>query len=81
MQISSPSAIENNAAQEHNPDHLLSQNALYSASAGGKSYPADINLSPGQYVATIPDLPGISAQGNTLLAAEHNLNTRISVLV
>ena len=81
MLISSPSPIETSAAPTEKNANLLSQSALYSASAGGKSYPADINISPGQYVALIPDLPGISAQGNTLLAAEHNLNTRISVLV
>lgn len=81
MQISSPSAIANNSAQAENKASLLVQSTLYSASVGGKSYPADINLSAGQYVATIPGLPGISAQGNTLLATEHNLNTRLSVLV
>jgi hypothetical protein len=81
MQISNPNAVAANAIESENKASLLMQSTLYSASAGGKSYPADINLSPGQYVATIPDLPGIHAQGNTLLAAEHNLNTRISVLV
>jgi len=69
-----------NAAQQSQVS-LAEQSALYSASVGGRSYPADINFSQGQYVATVPDLPGISASGNTLIAAEHNLNTRISVLV
>ena len=81
MHIDNPNAIAANAIESENKAILLSQSTLYSVSAGGKSYPADINRSLGQYVATIPDLPGIHAQGNTLLAAEHNLNTRISVLV
>jgi hypothetical protein len=81
MQINNPSAIENSATQAKSNASLLAQSTLYSASVGGKSYPANINLSAGQYVATIPQLPGIHAQGNTLLAAEHNLNARISVLV
>jgi hypothetical protein len=81
MQINSPSAIENSTAQAKSNASLLAQSTLYSASVGGKSYPASINLSDGQYVATIPQLPGVHAQGNTLLAAEHNLNARISVLV
>jgi hypothetical protein len=80
MQLASLSAAAASAAQAQSTADLLAQSTLYSASVGGKTYTADIGLSSGQYVATVPDLPGISASGNTLLLAETNLNTRINLM-
>jgi hypothetical protein len=81
MQVTSPSAIAVSATQAQNSVSLLSQSTLYSADVGGKTYATDITLSSGEYVASVPQLPGVRANGNTLLAAENNLNARISVLV
>jgi hypothetical protein len=83
MQIAIPSASTNEAAVQKTQTtaSLLSQSVLYSASAGGKTYPADIALSGGEYVATVPQLPGLTANGNTLLSAETSLQARISVFV
>ncbi len=75
MQINTPTIVATDATASQ-----LSQSTLYSASAGGKTYPADVALAGGEYVATVHQLPGISASGSTLLAAENNLNARISVL-
>jgi hypothetical protein len=85
MHISDPTAVVASATQapsQVQPNiSLLVQSTLYSASVGGRKYPADISLSSGEYLALVPQLPGISANGSTLIAAENNLNTRISVLV
>ena len=42
--------------------------------------PTSISLA-GEYVATIAELPPISASGSSLVLAENNLNARISLLV
>lgn len=85
MQIAIPSAntpeVATAASQAQTAASLLSQSVLYSASAGGKTYPADIALSAGEYVATVPQLPGLTASANTLIGAEHSLQARISVFV
>jgi hypothetical protein len=81
MQIATTSAVAASANEAQDTATLLAQSTLYSTTVGGKSYSADVSLSSGQYVATVPDLPGVSATGNTLLSAESNLNTRINVLV
>jgi hypothetical protein len=80
MQIESLSIAAASAAQAQSAADLLLQSTLYSASVGGKTYTADIGFSSGQYVATVPDLPGISASGGTLLMAENNLNARINLM-
>jgi hypothetical protein len=80
MNLSSTSSIATTATQAQSTADLLAQSTTYSASVGGKDYTADINLSSGQYIATVPELPGVSASGNTLQAAENNLDARISVL-
>lgn len=81
MQIASTVAVASSAQESQNTANLLSPAALYSTKAGGKDYSAEVNLSVGQYVATIPDLPGVSATGGTMLNAENNLDLRISILV
>jgi hypothetical protein len=80
MQISSTSAIAASAAQAQNSADLLAQNIVYSPSVGGKTYVADLSLSAGEYVATIPQLPSITASGSSLILAENNLDAKISLL-
>jgi len=81
MQISNLSDVATGESQPKDSASVLTQSTLYSASVEGKTYAADISLSSGEYVATVPQLPGVRANGNTLLAAENNLNKRLSVLV
>jgi hypothetical protein len=81
MQISSPSAAAASAAQAQTTTDLLAQSINYSANIGGKTYNADLSLSAGQYVATVPnELPPIIASGNSLILAENNLDAKISLL-
>jgi hypothetical protein len=81
MQINSASAIAASTTQAQNTADLLAQSTIYSANVAGKTYTADLSLSNGQYVATIPDLPSISASGQSLVLAENNLDARISLIV
>jgi len=81
MQIANTSAIAASAAQSQSNADQLAQNIVYSANIGGKTYTADLSLSAGQYVATVPrEFPPISASGNSLILAENNLDARISLL-
>jgi len=81
MQINSASAIAASTTQAQKTADLLAQSTIYSANVAGKTYTADLSLSNGQYVATIPDLPSISASGQSLVLAENNLDARISLIV
>jgi hypothetical protein len=76
MQINNTSTI---AAQAKSNTDLLAQSIVYTANIGGKAYTADLSLSAGQYVATVPDLPSISASGGSLVLAENSLEARISL--
>ena len=79
MQISNPVAAS--AAQAQSNADLLAQSIIYSANVAGKTYTADIGLSAGQYVATVPnEFPPISANGNSLILAENNLDAKIDLL-
>jgi len=61
-----------------------SQNLItttYSTTVAGKSYSGSIQQEPvGGYIASVPDLPGASASGSSLEAAENNLGTIIDAL-
>jgi hypothetical protein len=82
MQINSTSAIGIGAAQAQQVNNLLEQNTFYAANVGGKVYPAEISNSGGGYVATVPNhLPPITASGSSLVLAESNLASTISLLV
>ena len=61
---------------------LLAQSTVYSTTIDGHEYTADISNSDGSYVATVPNhLPTITASGSSLLLAEANLESTISLLV
>jgi hypothetical protein len=77
MQIAS---IANTSSQAQSSADLLAQSIHYSASIGGKTYDASIQSSAGEYVATIPNLPNITASGSSLLLAETNLDAKISLI-
>jgi hypothetical protein len=79
MQINNTPTIAANVAQAQSNADLLAQSIVYTANVGGKVYTADLSLSAGQYVATIPDLPSISASGSSLVLAENNLEAHISL--
>ena len=81
MQITNTSAAVVSAAQAQSNADLLAQSIIYSANVGGKTYTADIGLSAGQYVATVPkEFPPINASGNSLILAENNLDAKIDLL-
>jgi hypothetical protein len=53
----------------------------YTTTVGGTQYTGSVEQSDGQFVATIPNLPGASATGSSLESAENNLTARIDALV
>lgn len=55
--------------------------AVYSATVGGKNYSGSVEQSGGVYSASVPNLPGASASGSSVQAAENNLTLRIDTLV
>ena len=55
-------------------------NPTYTTSVGGKSYSGNVQQSGGQYTVSVPNLPGASASGSSLQAAENALNVKIDVL-
>ena len=81
MQINSTSTIAASTEQARGSANLLAQSTIYSANIGGKTYTADLSRSAGEYVATIPEMPSISASGSSLVQAENNLEARISLQV
>ena len=78
MQINSASAIAASTAQAQSTADLLAQNTIYSANVAGKTYTADLSLSAGEYVATIPDLPSITANGGQPGACRETTSTPAS---
>lgn len=80
MQINHASAIAANAQQTQSPAdlaNLTAQSTIYSANIGGKTYTADLSLSDGQYVATIPGLPGIPVTGDNQVETETNFEPKL----
>ena len=53
----------------------------FSTTIAGKTYAADVTYSNGEYIAEDANLSGAVATGNSVVAAENNLATRIDVLV
>jgi hypothetical protein len=55
-------------------------NTVYSTTVAGKSYSGSIEQSAGQYEISIPNLPGASASGSSVQAAENALTVKIDTL-
>jgi hypothetical protein len=53
----------------------------FSTTVGGKQYSGSVELSNGEYTASVPNLIGATATGSSESAAENNLDARIDVLV
>jgi translation initiation factor IF-2 len=73
VQPAAPQAVSEAAAS------LVSQ--IYSTTVGGKSYSGSVEQSGGQYVISIPNVPGASASASTAQAAENALTLKIDILV
>jgi predicted RNase H-like HicB family nuclease len=52
----------------------------YTTTVAGKSYSASIQESNGEYVISVPNVPGATATASTAQAAENALNIKIDVL-
>jgi hypothetical protein len=53
------------------------QTISFSTTVGGKQYSGSVDESGGQYTASVSSLPGVSASGPSVIAAENALNNRI----
>jgi len=53
----------------------------FSTTVGGKQYSGSVQLSNGEYTASVPNLIGATATGSSESAAENNLDARIDELV
>jgi predicted RNase H-like HicB family nuclease len=54
---------------------------IYSTTVVAKSYSGSVEQSDGQYVVSIPNLPGATASAATAQAAENALTLKIDILV
>jgi len=54
--------------------------AVYSTTVNGTTYSGSVEESGGQYTASIANLPGASASGSSIQAAENNLGSIIDTL-
>jgi len=59
----------------------LASATAYTTTVGGTQYSGSVQQTDGEYVASIPNLPGATATGSSLQAAENNLDARIDELV
>ncbi len=57
------------------------QVSSYSTMVNGTQYSGSIVESGGQYTASVPNLPGATATGTSITAAENSLDLRIDELV
>jgi hypothetical protein len=55
--------------------------AVYSTTVDGKTYSGSVEQSGGEYTASVANLPGATASGSSIEAAEDNLGTIIDALV
>ena len=82
MQISNTAAVAATVSEAQSTASQLAQQINYSATVAGKTYAADVSLSAGEYVATVPQLaPPVTASGGSVLLAESNLSARINLVV
>jgi hypothetical protein len=80
MQITPVPVVPAKQVEAPSVHSLATLTGSYSTTVEGKSYSADVSQTSGGYVATAAYIPPISASGTTVLNAENNLKTRISVL-
>jgi hypothetical protein len=58
------------------------QAAVYSTTVAGKNYSGSVvEEAGGVYEASVPNVPGATATGSSVQAAENNLSVRIDALV
>jgi hypothetical protein len=55
--------------------------AVYTTTVSGKNYSGSVEQSNGEYIGTVPNLPGASASGSSIQSAENNLGAVIDTLV
>ena len=55
--------------------------AVYSTTVGGNQYTGNIDQSGRQFTASVPNLPGASASGSSVMDAEIALGARIDAIV
>jgi hypothetical protein len=55
--------------------------AVYSTTIGATTYSGSVEESGGEYTASVANLPGASASGSSIQAAEDNLGSIIDALV
>lgn len=53
----------------------------YSVTVGGTQYAGSVQEQNGSYVASVPNVSGATASGDSMIAAENNLTIRIDELV
>jgi len=67
-----------NAVAASSPELLA---AFYSTTVVGKQYSGSVEQTGSQYTVSIPNLPGATASGSSILAAENNLTSKIDLMV
>jgi hypothetical protein len=77
-----PSAHAGGAASQSSSASAAEQTlaAVYSATIGGRTYSFSVEESNGEYTASVANLPGASASGSSIEAAENDLGTVIDTL-
>ncbi|MGC1869323.1 MAG: hypothetical protein WA700_00065 [Acidobacteriaceae bacterium] len=81
--VSAPSSSHgsSSATSASSSAQAAALSAVYTDTVGGKNYSGSVAESNGEYVASVPNLPGASASGSSVQSAENNLNTVIDALV
>ncbi|HEX4021365.1 MAG TPA: hypothetical protein VHX63_09490 [Acidobacteriaceae bacterium] len=80
MQISSLSSVSTTTAQTQSAAQAETLAAVASDTVSGKNYAISVDGSGGTYEASVPNLPGASASGSSVQAAENNLDAILDVL-
>jgi hypothetical protein len=55
--------------------------AVFSTSAGGRTYSANVEQTGAEYTVAVTGLTGAVASGSSIAAAEENLDNRIDMLI
>lgn len=76
--ISIGSVPQNQPPGVSNPGLQAVLAVQFSTKAGGKTYSADVEPLDGGFGASVPNLPGVSASGDTVQQVENDLGSLIS---